>query len=101
MNSRTATRQARAHGTRHALQLAPPLEANWPEVKKMLGEMVSAGCVEVHEDGQWLAELSDLHYELKCEGKNSLVHLWSDERNLVRRILRLLEHSRQRIVLEV
>lgn len=88
-------------GARPQLQRAALPRADWAEVEKTLAEMVATGCVEVHEDGQWLAELSDLHYELKCDGKNSLVHLWSDERNLVRRVLRLLEYSPQRIVLEV
>jgi hypothetical protein len=87
--------------SRAAAQLSPPAKTDWPEIEKTLAEMVTSGCVEVHEDGQWLAELSDLHYELKCDGKNSLVHLWSDERNLVRRILRVLEHAPQRIVFEV
>jgi hypothetical protein len=86
---------------RAATQLSSPAKTDWPEIEKTLAAMVTAGCVEVHEDGHWLAELSDLHYELKCDGKNSLVHLWSDERNLVRRILRVLEYSPQRIVFEV
>jgi hypothetical protein len=74
---------------------------SWPEVEKALEEMVSAGSVEVHEDGKWLAELSDLHYELKIEGKNSLIHLWSDQRNLVRRIVGVVEHSPRKIAFEV
>src|SRR5580704_17270633 len=87
--------------SRAATQIAAPAKTDWPEIEKTLAAMVAAGCVEVHEDGHWLADLSDLHYELKCDGKNSLVHLWSDERNLVRRILRVLESSPQRIVFEV
>jgi len=87
--------------SRPATQQSPAPRTDWPEIEKTLAGMVSAATVEIHEDGQWLAELSDLHYELKCEGKNSLVHLWSDERNLVRRILRVLEHTPRKIVFEV
>jgi hypothetical protein len=31
--------------------------------------------VEVREDGEWLAELAILHFELRVERKNPLVHL--------------------------
>lgn len=74
---------------------------DWAELGRALGEMASSGSVEVHEDGEWLAELMNLHCELRQEGRNSLVHLWSDERNLTRRILRVKERTPERIVLEV
>ncbi len=87
--------------SRAATQQSPTPRIDWPEIEQTLAEMVSAASVEVHEDGQWLAELSDLRYELKCDGKNSLIHLWSDERNLVRRIVRVLEHSPRKLIFEV
>lgn len=71
------------------------------ELDRALGEMASSGNVEVREDGEWLAELTGLHYEVHSQGKNSLVHLWSEERNLTRRVLRVKEHSDDRIILEV
>jgi hypothetical protein len=74
---------------------------NWAELDRALDAMASSGSAEVREDGQWLAELTGLHCELRAEGSNPLVHLWSDERNLTRRILRIREQSRDRIVLEV
>jgi hypothetical protein len=73
----------------------------WAELDRALGEMASSGNVEVREDGEWLAELTGLHCEVHSQGKNSLVHLWSDERNLTRRVLRVKEHSEDRIILEV
>jgi hypothetical protein len=73
----------------------------WAELDRALGEMASSGKVEVREDGEWLAELAGLHCEVHSKGKNSLVHLWSDERNLTRRVLRVKEHSEDRIILEV
>jgi len=66
-----------------------------------LSDLAASGCVEVREDGEWLAELATLHFELRVERKNPLVHLWSDERNLTRRILRVKESAGDRIVLEV
>jgi hypothetical protein len=74
---------------------------DWSDLDRALGAMAASGSTEVREDGEWLAELSALRFEVRNEGKNPLVHLWSDERNLTRRILRLRENSQDRIVLEV
>ena len=73
----------------------------WAELDRALDAMASSGSAEVREDGQWLAELTGLRCEFRAEGKNPLVHLWSEERNLTRRILRVREQSQDRIVLEV
>jgi hypothetical protein len=74
---------------------------DWSQLEQTLDTMTASGSVEVHEDGQWLAELSGLHCEIRREGKQPLVHLWSDDRNLVRRILRVAEHSPDHVVFEV
>src|SRR5271154_1394767 len=74
---------------------------DWFELDRALGAIASSGSAEVREDGEWLAELAALRYELRHEGKTPLVHLWSDERNLTRRVLRIREQSQDRIVLEV
>jgi hypothetical protein len=74
---------------------------DWAELDRVLYAMASSGTAEVREDGQWLAELTGLRCELRTDGGNSLVHLWSEERNLTRRILRVREQSQDRIVLEV
>jgi hypothetical protein len=73
----------------------------WAELDRTLAEFSSSSNVEVHEDGEWLAELAGLHYELRRHGKNSLVHLWSDARNLTRRVLRVRERTNDHIILEV
>ncbi|HXN73960.1 MAG TPA: hypothetical protein VN861_15550 [Candidatus Acidoferrales bacterium] len=74
---------------------------DWAELDRALVEMAASGSVEVREDGEWLAELAALHCELRREGKSALVHLWSDQRNLTRRVLRVKERSENRILLEV
>jgi len=73
----------------------------WAELDRALEAMAASGHAEVREDGEWLAELAGLHCELRSQGKNSLVHLWSDERSVTRRVLRVREQSEDRIVLEV
>ena len=74
---------------------------DWAELDRALVAMAASGSTEVREDGEWLAELAALHCELHRDGKNPLVHLWSAENNLTRRILRVREQSQDRIVLEV
>jgi len=73
----------------------------WAELDRALAAMAASGSTEVREDGEWLDELAELRWELREHGKNALVHLWSDERNLTRRVLRIREQSQSRIVLEV
>ena len=55
---------------------------DWAELDRALGEFVRSGSVEVREGGQWLAGLADPQYEMRRAGKEPLVHLWSDEKNL-------------------
>src|SRR6202044_204658 len=74
---------------------------DWAELDRALGEMAASGSVEVREDGEWLAELAALHYEMRPAGKSVVVHLWSDQRNLTRRVLRVKERSEDRVLLEV
>ncbi|MFZ0519849.1 MAG: hypothetical protein WAL95_02430 [Candidatus Acidiferrales bacterium] len=76
-------------------------EEDWAALDRALGDFAASGCVEVREDGQWLAELASLQCEINRKGKQALVHLWSEERNLTRRVLRVKECAEDRIVLEV
>ncbi|MGA8145247.1 MAG: hypothetical protein WB987_15275 [Candidatus Acidiferrales bacterium] len=74
---------------------------DWEELDRALNELVRSAEVEIREDGEWLAELASLHFELRRAGKDALVHLWSDEKNLTRRVVRVKESLADRIVLEV
>ena len=74
---------------------------DWTELARALADITASDSAEVREDGEWLAELSELHCELRSEGKQPLVHLWSEDRTLTRRVLRVKEQSSDRIVLEV
>ena len=70
-------------------------------LESALNALATAGNVEVHEDGEWLAELAGLQFEFRRQGKQALVHLWSEQRNLTRRVLRVTENSPAQLVLEV
>ena len=75
--------------------------ADWASLHQAIAELASAGNAEIHESGEWLAELAAFRWEIRYEGRNPLLHLWSDERNLTRRVLDIKEQSPFRIVLEV
>lgn len=74
---------------------------NWAELDKTLREFSASGVIEITENGEWLAELAGLQFEVHLQGKNPLIHLWSDERNLTRRLVRVKSRDENRIVLEV
>ncbi|MGH9757556.1 MAG: hypothetical protein ACRD4M_07440 [Candidatus Acidiferrales bacterium] len=74
---------------------------NWAELQRTLEEWAASGHAEVREDGEWLAELATLHCEIRFDGKSPLLHLWSDDRNLTRRVLGVKERSGNSVTLEV
>lgn len=71
------------------------------EVEGALAALAAAGPVEVRENGGRLASLAEFQYEARAQGKGTLLHLWSAERTLARRVLRVAEQSAGRLVLEV
>jgi hypothetical protein len=71
------------------------------ELERALAELCAAGSAEVHENGEWLAALDGLQYNVRSQGDVALLHLWGAEQSLVRRVVRVAEQSPQRVVLEV
>ena len=49
-----------------------------------------SGRVEVRENGEWLAALEEFQYEVRPQGDAVLLHLWSEQSNAIRRVLRSL-----------
>jgi hypothetical protein len=70
-------------------------------LNEALERLLAAGRVEVRENDAWLAALEGFRYELRQHGDVVLLHLWSGERNLVRRVLRMDEDGSGRLTLEV
>jgi len=73
----------------------------WSAVDQALVALIASGPVEVREDGEWLPEFAQFRWEFRGEGAHALIHLWSEGRNLTRRIVGVREQSSERIVLEV
>lgn len=71
------------------------------QLEQALGRLLAGGETEVHEGGELLAELTGFRHEVHCRGQETLVHLWTSERNLVRRVLRVAESTEERLVLEI
>src|ERR1700726_1184213 len=71
------------------------------ELRQALDGVCAIGAPEVRENGEWLAGLEDVQYEVSAQGDAALLHLWSTQQSLVRRVVRVAEESRDRVVLEV
>jgi hypothetical protein len=76
------------------VELAAELEAS-------LREFVSAGPVEVRENGGHVAAFVGLSWEVRGAGEKPLLHLWSEQCNLTRRVLAITDHSDERLTLAV
>ena len=76
------------------MKLAAELEAS-------LREFVSAGAAELCENGGRLAPLSKLSWEVRGSDDKPLLHIWSEQYNLMRRVIAITDHSDARLVLAV
>lgn len=71
------------------------------ELESALRELTATGRVEVRENGEWLAALDGMQYEIRGRSSAILLHMWSSQQTLVRRVLRLAKQSRGSVVVEV
>jgi hypothetical protein len=71
------------------------------EIERSLAALVAAGPVEVRENGVRLASLASFEYEIRTQGRGTLLHLWSPDRSLARRVLRISEQAPALLQLEV
>ncbi len=71
------------------------------ELQASLEEFVSTGVVEVRENGGRVAPFSGMSWEVRGAGEKPLLHLWSEQFNLTRRVLAITDHSEHRLALAV
>src|SRR5712692_12099615 len=71
------------------------------ELQAALREFTASGIVEVRENGDCIAPFSGMSWEVRGSGEKPLLHLWSEQFNLTRRVLAITEHSEQRLALAV
>src|SRR6267143_119394 len=71
------------------------------ESQASLREFTASGIVEVRENGGCVAPFSGMSWEVRGDGEKPLLHLWSEQLNLTRRVLAITDHSEQRLALAV
>jgi hypothetical protein len=65
-----------------------------------LERLLTAGNVEIRENGARLAALANFSYEVRQHSGVVLLHLWSKERNLVRRVVGVVADDTGRLAVE-
>jgi len=71
------------------------------ELQASLQEFVASGVVEVRENGGRVASFSGMSWEVRGSGEKPLLHLWSEQFQLTRRVLAITDHSEHRLALAV
>jgi hypothetical protein len=71
------------------------------ELQASLREFAASGIVEVRENGGCAAPFSGMSWEVRGDGEKPLLHLWSEQFNLTRRVLAITDHSEHRLALAV
>lgn len=71
------------------------------QLETSLREFAARGAVEVRENGNRVASLAVLSWEVRSAGVKPLLHLWSEQYNLTRRVLSITDHSAERLALAV
>jgi hypothetical protein len=71
------------------------------EIAHALKKLSEGGAGEVRENGGRFASLASLSWELRGQDHAPLIHLWSGEHNLTRRVLAVTHHSDESLVLAV
>jgi hypothetical protein len=70
-------------------------------VKQALDRLLASGRVKVQENGSWLASFEDFQYEVREKAGATLLHLWSSEGTLVRRVTAIEVDEAGRLALKV
>ena len=70
-------------------------------LEEALARLLASGSVKVQENGSWLAPLEDFEYEVREKAGATLLHLWSQEGTLVRRVISVNANEDGRLALEV
>ena len=70
-------------------------------LEEALARLLASGTVQVQENGSWLAPLEDFQYEVREKAGATLLHLWSQESTLVRRVISINANDDGHLALEV
>src|SRR5713226_2598929 len=93
--------KVRKHSSESTYLTYNPIVKFAAELQASLQEFTSSGVVEVRENGGSVASFSGMSWEVRGDGEKPLLHLWSEQFNLTRRVLAITDHSEQRLALAV
>ncbi|MGC2104426.1 MAG: hypothetical protein WA647_04930 [Candidatus Acidiferrum sp.] len=71
------------------------------ELEACLKEFTADGAIEIRENGGRVAPFAGLSWEIRGAAEKPLLHFWSENYNLTRRVLAITDHSDQRLALAV
>lgn len=71
------------------------------ELEASLREFAAGGPADVRDNGARLGPLAALSWEVRGNGEKPLIHLWSENHNVTRRVLAITEQSDARLALAV
>ena len=71
------------------------------ELQACLKEFTADGTLEIRENGGRVAPFSGLSWEIRGAAEKPLLHLWSENYNLTRRVLAIADHTEKRLALAV
>lgn len=70
-------------------------------VNEALERLIASGRVKVQENGSWLASFENFQYEVREKGGAVVLHLWSAESTLVRRVVGIDSDASEGVALKV
>ena len=70
-------------------------------LKEALRRLLEGGPVKVQENGSWLAPLENFQYEVREKAGATVLHLWTQEGTLVRRVIAIDANDDDRLALQV
>lgn len=71
------------------------------QLEQLLAGLANSDAVDVYDGGRLQPHLAKFQYELRQQQEKLLLHLWTEDGNLVRRVLGLVEISGDYVALEV
>src|SRR5271169_4759874 len=71
------------------------------DLRASLQDILVRGTVEIRENSSRLTPSSPLSWEVRGAAEKPLLHLWSENYNVTRRVLAITDHSDDRLALAV
>src|SRR5215475_642750 len=71
------------------------------DLRASLQDILLPGTIEIHDNGSRLTSSTPLSWEVRGTSEKPLLHLWSDNCNVTRRVLAINHSARDRLSLAV